>query len=426
MQSWVEGANEPHGFGLGHLPFGAFLVDGIPHLCVRIGGMLFDLHTAAGDEVFDPLFPEICEACRQPTLYALLALGPPAWHALREHVASLLAEGVDKKTRKRIDWFLYVVDQSEIVLPIAPRNYTDFYASIHHARRVGELLRPDVPLLPNYKHIPIAYNGRASSIVNGETPIVRPQGQQRPRAEGEQPRFGPSAALDYELELGFIVGPGNMLGSTIPIEQAREHLFGVALLNDWSARDIQAWEYQPLGPFLGKSFGTSISPWITPMAALEPFRVAQEPRKAEDPQPLPYLRNEHDQQQGALDIELSVSLTTEQSRAAGLAAFPLSQSNARDLYWTPAQMVAHLASNGCNLEPGDVLGTGTISGAERAQAACLLELTRNGAEPITLPNGERRAWLEDGDEVILSAQCEREGTETITLAECSGKVLVAR
>jgi fumarylacetoacetase len=425
MQSWVEGANEPHGFGLGHLPYGAFLVDGIPHLCIRIGAMLFDLHTAAGDEIFDPLSPEICEACRQPTLLALLALGPPAWQVLREHLASLLAEGVDKKTRKRIDWFLYVVDQSELVLPIAPRGYTDFYASIHHARRVGAIFRPDAPLLPNYKHIPIAYNGRASSIVSGGTPIIRPHGQQRPRSEGEQPRFGPTAALDYELELAFIVGQGNALGSPVSIDSANEHLFGVALLNDWSARDIQSWEYQPLGPFLGKSFGTSLSPWITPMAALEPFRVAQEPRKSEDPQPLPYLSDAHDQQHGALDIALSVSLTTTQSRAAGLAAFLLSQSSARDLYWTPAQMLTHHTSNGCNLEPGDVLGTGTISGAGREEAACLLELTRNGAEPITLPNGERRSWLEDGDEVILTARCEREGAESITLAECSGRVIQA-
>ena len=425
MQSWVEGANEPHGFGLGHLPYGAFLVDGIPHLCIRIGAMLFDLHTAAGDEIFDPLSPEICEACRQPTLLALLALGPPAWQVLREHLASLLAEGVDKKTRKRIDWFLYVVDQSELVLPIAPRGYTDFYASIHHARRVGAIFRPDAPLLPNYKHIPIAYNGRASSIVSGGTPIIRPHGQQRPRSEGEQPRFGPTAALDYELELAFIVGQGNALGSPVSIDSANEHLFGVALLNDWSARDIQSWEYQPLGPFLGKSFGTSLSPWITPMAALEPFRVAQEPRKSEDPQPLPYLSDAHDQQHGALDIALSVSLTTTQSRAAGLAAFLLSQSSARDLYWTPAQMLTHHVSNGCNLEPGDVLGTGTISGAGREEAACLLELTRNGAEPITLPNGERRSWLEDGDEVILTARCEREGAESITLAECSGRVIQA-
>lgn len=425
MQSWVEGANEPHGFGLGHLPYGAFLVDGLPHLCVRIGAMLFDLHTAAGDEIFDSLSPELCEACRQPTLHALLALGSPAWHALREHLTGLFADNVPPKTHKRIDWFLHFVDQSELMLPITPRGYTDFYASIHHARRVGAIFRPDAPLLPNYKHIPIAYNGRASSLVASGTPITRPHGQQRPLSEGVQPRFGPTAALDYELELAFIVGPGNALGSTIPIDQASEHLFGVALLNDWSARDIQSWEYQPLGPFLGKSFATSLSPWITPLAALEPFRVSPEPRAADDPQPLPYLTSSADQQNGAFDITLSVSLSTAQSRAAGLAPFPLSQSNSCDLFWTPAQMVAHHTSNGCNLEPGDVLGTGTISGPRREQAACLLELTRNGVEPLTLPNGERRAWLEDGDEIILAARCEREGADSITLAECSGMVLPA-
>jgi len=421
MQSWVEGANEPHGFGLGHLPYGAFLVDGLPHLCVRIGEMLFDLHTAAGDAIFDPLSFELCEACRQPTLHALLSLGSQAWQSLREHLVSLLAEDVHGRTKTSVDWFLHYIEHCELTLPIVPRGYTDFYASIHHARRVGEIFRPDAPLLPNYKHIPIAYNGRASSIIASGAPILRPHGQQRPRGEGEQPRFAPTAALDYELELAFIVGPGNALGSTIPISQANEHLFGVALLNDWSARDIQSWEYQPLGPFLGKSFATSLSPWITPMAALEPFRVAPEPRAADDPQPLPYLTTAQDQQHGAFDIELGVSLTTAQSRAAGLAPFAISQSNARDLFWTPAQMLAHHASNGCNLEPGDVLGTGTISGPQ--QAACLLELTRNGTEPLTLPNGERRAWLEDGDEVILSARCEREGAEMITLAECSGRVL---
>jgi len=425
MQSWVEGANEPRGFGLGHLPYGAFLVDAVPHLCVRIGAMLFDLHTAAGDEIFDPLLPELCEACRQPTLHALLALGTPAWQALRVHMTSLLAEGVDKKTRKRIDWFLHSIDRSELVLPIAPRGYTDFYASIHHARRVGELFRPNAPLLSNYKHIPIAYNGRASSLVVSGTQVTRPHGQQRPRGEGEQPRFAPTAALDYELELAFIVGPGNALGSTIPIDRAHEHLFGVALLNDWSARDIQSWEYQPLGPFLGKSFATSLSPWITPMAALEPFRIAPESRAAEDPQPLPYLSDAQDQQRGAFDIVLGVLLTTVRSRAAGLAPFAISQSNARDLFWTPAQMLAHHASNGCNLEPGDVFATGTISGARREQAACLLELTCNGTEPLTLPNGERRAWLEDGDEIILTAGCKRGDAELITLAECTGRILPA-
>jgi fumarylacetoacetase len=425
MQSWVEGANDPHGFGLGHLPYGAFVVDGVPHLCVRIGAKLFDLHTAAGDEIFDPLSPEVCEACRQPTLHSLLALGPRAWKALREHLTVLLAEGADKKIRKRIDWFLHVVEQSELTLPVAPRGYTDFYASIHHARRVGELFRPDAPLLPNYKYVPIAYNGRASSIVNGGTPVTRPWGQQRPRSEGELPRFAPSAALDYELELGFIVGQGNALGEPVPINRANEHLFGVTLLNDWSARDIQSWEYQPLGPFLGKSFATSVSPWITPMAALEPFRVPPTPRQAGDPQPLPYLSNSEDQQHGAYDITLNVSLSTAQSRAAGLAPFAVSQSNAHDLFWTPAQMLAHHTSNGCNLEPGDILGTGTTSGPQREQAACLLELTRNGAEPFALPNGERRAWLEDGDEVILSARCEHKDAELITLAECSAQILSA-
>jgi len=307
-------------------------------------------------------------------------------------------------------------------LPIAIGNYTDFYASLHHARRVGELFRPDNPLLPNYKHIPIGYHGRASSIVTSGTEIRRPWGQSRPLSEGAPPNFAPSAALDYEVELAFIVGQGNALGEPIPVVEASEHIFGVALLNDWSARDIQSWEYQPLGPFLGKSFATSISPWITPLAALEPFRVPALARSTADPNPLPYLHDDSDQRGGALDIRIAASLNTEASRTSGSQPVPLSAANTRDLYWTPAQLVAHHTSNGCNLQSGDILATGTISGTERESAGCLLELTRNGAEPIRLPNGERRSWLHDGDRITLTARCERDGLSPLQLGYCTGLV----
>jgi fumarylacetoacetase len=300
-----------------------------------------------------------------------------------------------------------------------------FYASLPHARRIGELFRPDNPLLPNYKHVPIAYNGRVSSVVVSGTPVRRPWGQRRPASLAAQPAFEPSTALDYELELAFVVGQGNALGEPVPIANARAHLFGVMLLNDWSARDVQAWEYQPLGPFLGKNFATSVSPWITPMAALESFRVTPAAREPDDPQPLAYLLDESDRQRGAFDVELEVLLSTELSRAAGLAPMPVSRGNTRGLYWSAAQMVAHHTSNGCNLRPGDLLATGTISGPERTSAGCLLELTRNGAESIVLPNGERRSWLQDGDEVTLTARCAREGVPPIALGSCTGQILAS-
>ncbi len=315
-------------------------------------------------------------------------------------------------TDERASECLLPLAELDLKLPIHPRGYTDFYASEHHARRVGEIFRPGNPMLPNYRHLPIAYNGRASTIVQSGTKIIRPRGQLR---EGV---FGVTAALDYELELAYVVGAGNKPGAPISVDDAGAQLFGVTLLNDWSARDIQAWEYQPLGPFLGKSFATSVSHWITPMAALEPFMVAP----SEVHETLPYLREEHPKQPG---LALRVSLSTAGSRAEGLGAFPLSASSPRDLFWTPAQMVAHHTSNGCRLEPGDLLATGTISGPELASAGCLLELTRNGAEPLTLPNGERRAWLRDGDEVTLSGRCERAGFAPITLGKCVGRVAPA-
>ncbi|HZL29306.1 MAG TPA: fumarylacetoacetase [Acidobacteriaceae bacterium] len=421
-KSWIESAN---GFGLNHLPYGAFRASGSTHLCVRIGDFILDLAACAADGLCDSLPSEVRKSLTQPTLNSLLALGPQTWQAIRRWLTSVLGEDASSSTKGSIDRFLHPVGEVELALPIAIGNYTDFYASVDHARRVGEIFRPGNPLLPNYKHIPIGYHGRASSIVISGTEIRRPWGQSRPPKESAAPNFAPSAALDYEVELALIVGQGNALGEPIPITEVGGHLFGVALLNDWSARDVQSWEYQPLGPFLGKSFATSISPWITPLAALAPFRVPALARPAGDPSPLRYLHNDADRQSGAFDIRITASLTTEASRAAGTAPMTLSTANSRYLYWTPAQLVAHHTSNGCNLQPGDVLASGTISGPERDSAGCLLELTRNGAEPLQLPNGEHRSWLEDGDQVTLTAFCEREGSQPLQLGSCTGRIIHA-
>jgi fumarylacetoacetase len=308
-----------------------------------------------------------------------------------------------------------------MLLPAAIGDYTDFYASIYHATNVGSMFRPDNPLLPNYKYVPIGYHGRSSSIVASGTPIRRPQGQWKD-ATAERPMFGPSRLLDYELEVGFFVGPGNALGEPIGIDDAEPHIFGLCLLNDWSARDIQAWEYQPLGPFLAKNFATSISPWVVTMEALEPFRAPAFKRADSDPEPLPYLSSSRDRDHGGIDITLEVFLTSEQMRASGIEPVRLSRGNFRDLYWTLAQLLTHHTSGGCNLRPGDLLASGTVSGASKDSQGCLLELTRRGAEPIQLPGGELRKFLEDGDEVVFRAYCERGGHRRIGFGDCRGVI----
>jgi fumarylacetoacetase len=301
-------------------------------------------------------------------------------------------------------------------------DYTDFYAGIHHATNVGALFRPDQPLLPNYRHVPIGYHGRASSVVESGTAIRRPHGQRKPAGEAE-PSFGPSRNLDYELELGIWIGRRNALGEPIPIAEAPAHIGGYCLLNDWSARDIQAWEYQPLGPFLAKNFATTISPWIVTPEALAPFRCAQAKRPAGDPRPMAYLWDEHDQAAGALDLELEVLLITPGLRDGNLPPHRLSLGNARALYWTPAQLVAHHTSGGCNLNTGDLLGTGTISMAEEGGFGSLLEITRGGRQPVTLASGETRRFLEDGDEVVLLARARRDGFAPIGFGACRGTVV---
>ena len=316
------------------------------------------------------------------------------------------------------------MDGAILLKPVQSANYTDFYASIHHATRAGRLFRPEQPLLPNYKFVPIGYHGRASSLVVSGTPVRRPNGQTKPIGENI-PLFGPTRFLDYEVEVGIYITTGNELGDPVAIDRAGEVAFGISLLNDWSARDMQSWEAQPLGPFLAKSFATSVSPWVVPMAALAPFRCAAASRPAEDPSPIPYLCGENDQEAGAIDVTLEVFLTTSAMRAAALPAHRLSLANLRDLYWTPAQLIAHHTSNGCNLLPGDLLATGTVSGKEEESAGCLLELTVGGTKPILLPNGERRSALEDGDQVALHGVCQRHGFPDVSLGECSGIVLPA-
>jgi fumarylacetoacetase len=423
-ESWLSEANQSTAdFPLTHLPYGAFEFERQQHLCVAIGVHLLDLHACVESNLLPPTLVEVCQA---PTLNPLMSLGHRSWTLLRETLTSLLHVDVKPDHRPAVESALHSIAGATLVKPIHIPNYTDFYASIHHATRVGQLFRPDQPLLPNYKHIPIGYHGRASSIIPSGMPVIRPVGQSRPAITDGQPNFLPTNALDYEVELALYIGQPSLLGTPVPISQADHHLFGVSLLNDWSARDIQSWEYQPLGPFLAKNFATSISPWVTPMSALEPFRAPATPRLASDPEPLPYLHSAADQQQGSLNISLEVFISTEAMRANKLAPFLLSESNAHDLYWTPGQLIAHHTSNGCNLQIGDVLATGTISGPSEASAGCLLELTRNGAQPMLLPTGESRSFLADGDEIILRGSCEAPGTPRIGLGECRATILPAR
>ena len=422
-QSWLPEANQPTAdFPLTHLPYGAFELEGQQHLCVAIGVHLLDLHVCATSNLLPPSLVEVCQA---PTLNPLMSLGHRSWTLLRETVTNLLHADEEPGRRQTAEAALHSIAGATLVKAIHIPNYTDFYASIDHATRVGQLFRPDQPLLPNYKHIPIGYHGRASSIIPSGIPIFRPTGQTRPAQPDSQPNFHLTNALDYELELALYIGQPSLLGTPVPISQADHHLFGVSLLSDWSARDIQSWEYQPLGPFLAKNFATTISTWATPMAALEPFHAPAAPRPASDPKPLPYLHSVTDQQQGSLNVKLEVLLSTETMRKNKLDAFPLSESNAKDLYWTPAQLITHHTSNGCNLQIGDLLATGTISGPAESSAGCLLELTRNGAQPILLPTGESRTFLADGDEIILRGSCEAPGHPRIGLGECRATILPA-
>ncbi|HEX4156560.1 MAG TPA: fumarylacetoacetase [Acidobacteriaceae bacterium] len=425
-KSWVEAANVAGcGFPLQNLPFCAFrMSDQQPHLGVGIGDRILDLHAASRIGLLKRLPKEVRFACRATYLNDLMECGDAGVARLRRALMAMLAEGADETQKEAVHRSLRAMEGTVFCKPVAIGDYTDFYASIHHATNVGRLFRPDQPLMPNYKWVPIGYHGRASSIVVSGTPVVRPQGQ-RKLPSAEAPEFGPSRQLDYELELGAYVGEGNALGYPIAIDDAERRIFGYSLVNDWSARDVQAWEYQPLGPFLGKNFATTVSPWVVTSEALAPFRVEMAARAEGDPRPLEYLAAT-DVQHAGISVQVEVWLSSEAMRAKGMEAVRLCAANARDLYWSFAQMVAHHTSNGCNLETGDLLASGTISGPGDGSRGCLLEMTRRGAEPVRLPTGEVRSFLEDGDEVTLRAFCEREGLPRIGFGECQGRIVPAR
>jgi fumarylacetoacetase len=440
MRSWVESANDPGtDFPMQNLPFGVYDAgeDGAKP-CVAIGDSLLDIdllvHAGWFQNVDEKLLHEVHHAFHYPLLNPLMACSDAALAMLRAELQRFLnaATPAGQQTRRLRDKAVIKRDQAQIILPWGVGNYTDFYASVHHATNVGSMFRPDNPLLPNYKHIPIGYHGRASSIVPSGTPVRRPMGQTMP--EGAQaPAFGPCKRLDYELELGCVIGRGNELGSPIPIDQAGQHIFGYVLVNDWSARDVQAWEYQPLGPFLAKNFATSVSPWVVTRAALAPFAAQGPARTSDDPQPLPYLRPSNPLT--GLDLTLEVSIRSAQMAAKGLSPQRVSQGSFRDMFWTFHQMIAHHASNGCNLNTGDLLASGTISGPAPESRGCLLERTWTGLgadkkplprTPIELPTGEKRLFLEDGDEVIFTAFAQREGFRRVGFGECRGTILPAQ
>ena len=404
FRCWVPGTDEHADFPIQNLPLGVFSPPGGGPRCgVAVGGHILDLSR----------LPEagVGEAT---TLNMLLGSGAAARVQIRAMLSAMLS---DKAQRTRVEPMLYPAAACTMHLPCAIGDYTDFYVGIHHANNIGRQFRPDNPLLPNYKHIPIGYHGRASSVQPSGTPLLRPNGQTKaPDATG--PSFGPCQRLDYELELGVWIGSGNSLGEPIRIGQAAASIAGFCLLNDWSARDVQGWEYQPLGPFLSKNFGSTISPWVITPEALAPFRVPQPPRPQGDPAPLPYLMDACDQDRGALAVELEVLIATAKMRKDGLPPHRLSASNAQHMYWTAAQMITHHTCGGCNLRSGDLLGTGTISGPNRASCGSILEATLGGKEPARLETGEERRFLEDGDEILMRATARRDGFATIGFGEC--------
>ena len=422
-RSWVEHANGHSDFPLQNLPLGIFSRPGETLRCgVAIGDAILDLEAVLAAGLFEGQAKAAVEATRGGALNAFFALGRNARVALRERLLALLGEHGEHQAQLKAA--LYPASDCQLHLPAKVGDYTDFYVGIQHATNVGKLFRPDNPLLPNYKYVPIGYHGRASTLRPSGTDVRRPKGQTLPAGHTE-PSFGPCARLDYELELGIWIAQGNDIGQAIPIAEADQHLAGLCLLNDWSARDIQAWEYQPLGPFLSKSFITTLSPWVVTAEALEPFRCAQPARPEGDPQPLPYLLDPRDQAEGAFDIELEVLLLTERMREQGLPAHRLALSNTLNMYWTVAQLIAHHSVNGCQLQPGDLFGSGTLSGPTADSYGSLLEITEGGKQPVELASGEVRKFLEDGDEIILRARCQRDGVASIGFGECRGKVIAA-
>lgn len=424
LKSWVESANDPNtDFPIQNLPFCVFApLNERIRAGVAIGDFIAD---------FEWLTEEVLEGSAVPYFefnrgerFDLSNFRIERLMALRYELHKIFREDADLTVKELASHGMWKRDEIAFTSPYFIHDYTDFYCSIYHATNVGSMFRPDNPLMPNYKYVPIGYHGRASSIVVSGTDIKRPHGQNRSDQDAP-PVFIPAKNLDYEMELGFFVGKGNEMGEPINIADAEKHIFGVCLVNDWSARDIQAWEYQPLGPFLAKNFATTISPYVVTMEALAPFRTKAFERGPDDPQPLDYLNDAANQKYGGLDINLEVYIQTEKMRNENIEPHLLSRSNTKDLYWNIGQMLTHHASNGCNLQTGDLIASGTVSGKEKDERGCLLELTWRGTEPLELPNGEQRRFLEDGDEVIMKGFCEREGFRRIGLGECRGRVLPA-
>jgi fumarylacetoacetase len=428
--SWVTSANGHADFPIQNLPIAEFRR--------RSSQEPFRGGIAVGDQVLDlaawarspgarqpAAVTQAVRLAAEPTLNRLMAAGAGTWQALRHAAFALLSTSAPAATQRAVSGFLVPQSDIEFTLPTQIGDYTDFYTSIHHARNVGRVIRPDDPLTPNFVWLPIAYHGRASSVVVSGTPFHRPHGQAMPPG-AQAPVCTPCTRLDYELEMGFYVGPGNAMGQPVKLAEAESHIFGMCLLNDWSARDHQFWEMAPLGPFLGKNFCTSVSPWIVMMEALEPFRVPVAERPAPEPQPLPYLEDEHNRAEGGIDVRLSVAIGSRLQRARGVKPSEVSSTSFRHQYWTPAQMLTQHTVGGCNLQSGDLIGTGTISGPTPGEAGAIVELSRGGTQPITLAHTqEQRAFLQDGDEVILSGWCEAAGAVRIGFGSCRGEVLPA-
>ena len=420
LQCWVPGATGHSSYAVQNLPLCVFSGKGeAPRGGTVIGDYVLDHAALAASGVLGAEEAALVTVAAAGSLNGYCAL--PA--AERRRLRAILSAALSGPQPDGAERLLTARKDVQFHLPAEVGDYTDFFAGIHHARNAGRMFRPDNPLLPNYRHVPIAYHGRASSVFPSGTPVARPMGQ-RAAHGATTPSFGPSARLDFELELAIWVGGSNPLGQTIPIDRAGDEIVAFGLLNDWSARDIQAWETQPLGPFLGKNFLTTVSPFLVTVEALAPFRTAQAPREADDPEMLPYLHDVQDQAHGAFDIQLEVLIATAAMREQGLPPHCLTQASTLDLYWTPAQMLAHHASNGCPLRPGDLFGTGTVSSPRPDGHGSLLEMTKGGREPVTLPNGEVRTFLEAGDEIILRGLCRREGFASISLGEALGIVMV--
>ena len=422
--SWIDtGADGELGFGLDNLPMGVVALEGRgERIGVRVGSCVMDCRAVVEAGLFARLDSRIRDSLTRTTLNGFMALGQDAWREMRGECRRLLSAATpDLRDHAIRNAAMIPQWGASLRLPCEIPDYTDFYASVHHATNVGSMFRPDQPLLPNWKHLPIGYHGRASSIVATGTPVRRPKGQTVAQDAGP-PTFGPAKLMDYEMEVGALMGTGNPLGEPISVSRALDHVFGLVLLNDWSARDVQKWEYQPLGPFLAKNFASSLSGWVVSLDALAPYAVPVPARPAGDPEPLPYLRHEGDR---LFDVQLEVSIASTSMRSAGTPATRISLVSFKEMYWSIAQMVAHHTSGGCNLRAGDLLASGTVSGPTPESRGCLLERTWRGTQPITLGDGTERKFLQDGDEVIMRAWCEAPGKPRIAFGDCRGIVMPA-